>query len=135
MGSPRVRLLLDTHIFLWALLEPERLSQKVRRALSNPETEVWLSPVSLWETLLLAERGRLQLQEKPEQWIRSVLKSTPLREAPLNFEIALLSHRLDINTEDPADRFIAATAKVFDCALVTADRNLQKSKQIRVLAN
>ena len=54
-----VKLLLDTHIWLWALLEPERLTAPVSDALQSPENELWLSPISVWEATMLAERGRV----------------------------------------------------------------------------
>ena len=56
-----MRLLLDTHIWLWSLLEPQQLVAKVRRALESAENEIWLSPISTWELALLVERGRLRL--------------------------------------------------------------------------
>lgn len=52
-----MKLLLDTHIWLWSLLEPERLGPEVRRAFEGSGNELWLSPISIWETLMLVERG------------------------------------------------------------------------------
>ena len=48
-----MRLLLDTHIWLWSLIEPERLGKRTRNELRDPENELWLSPVSTWEALTL----------------------------------------------------------------------------------
>ena len=59
-----MKLLLDTHIWLWALLEPELLAAPVRAALQAPENELWLSPVSVWEATMLAERGRVIVTPK-----------------------------------------------------------------------
>jgi len=53
-----MKLLLDTHIFLWAFLEPERLTETVAEALEASSSELWLSPISTWECLLLARKGR-----------------------------------------------------------------------------
>lgn len=52
-----MRLPLDTHIFLWGLLEPERLTANVVSEIESSSNEIWLSPISLWETLVLAEKG------------------------------------------------------------------------------
>jgi PIN domain nuclease of toxin-antitoxin system len=60
-----VRLLLDTHIFLSSLLEPTLLIDRVAQELENPENELWLSSISVWETLVLAAKGRIQLDSDP----------------------------------------------------------------------
>lgn len=127
-----MRLLLDTHIWLWALLEPARLASAVAAALEDPANELWLSPVSVWETLLLAERGRLELDAAPAHWIERRLNRVPMREAPLTREVAVLSRSLDLH-QDPADRFIAATAVVYGLVLVTADDRLRASDGYEVL--
>ena len=54
-----MKLLLDTHILLWGLLEPERLNRRVAAELQNPQNEIWLSPISVWEIMILAEKGRI----------------------------------------------------------------------------
>ena len=64
-----------------------------------------------------------------------MLRSTPLREAPLNHEVAIQSRSLDLPHQDPADPFLAATAIVYDLTLVTADDRLLGSKQFSLLAN
>ncbi len=51
-----MKLLLDTHIWLWSALDPARLSRRVAAALENPTNELWLSPISLWEVLTLCNR-------------------------------------------------------------------------------
>jgi len=121
--------------FLWSLLEPTLLSQQVASELENPSSEISISPISLWEVLVLAEKGRLLLQPDALTWVPSMLRSTPLREAPLNHEVAIQSRSLDLPHQDPADRFLAATAIVYDLTLVTADERLLGSKQFSVLAN
>jgi PIN domain nuclease of toxin-antitoxin system len=134
-GAAAVRLLLDTHIWLWSLIEPACLSQKVSRELKNTQNEIWLSPISVWETLLLAHKGRVMLDGKPELWIREALLKSNLREASLNNEIAITSLNLNLSHGDPADRFLAATAIVYDLTLVTADKRLLRCRQYKTLAN
>lgn len=130
-----MKLLLDTHIFLWSLLEPERLSHQVALALEDPSNEIWLSPISIWESLLLGKRGRVVLEPDPVAWIRKQLRELQPREAPLNHEVALQSELVDLPHQDPADRFLAATAVVFDLTLVTADIRLTRSSSFAVLPN
>lgn len=135
MGSARLlKFLLDTPILLWSLLEPDRLSDAIRAELENHQNELWLSPISAWEMALLVEKGRITIEaENPEQWIREMLRHAPLREASLNLDVALASRTLDLEHQDPADRFIAATALVNDLVLMTADARLLNSGQIRTL--
>lgn len=129
-----MKLLLDTHVLLWGLLEPERLSRRAALELEDPDNELWLSPVSAWEIAVLAEKGRISIEDPdPGEWLRKVLSCAPLREAPLNLEVALQSRSVDLRHQDPADRFIAATALVYDLVLVTADRRLLESEQVRTL--
>ncbi len=130
-----MRLLLDTHIWLWGLLEPKRLGRAVTRRLEDPANELWLSPVSVWETLLLAEKGKVELNTSPRAWVEHQLDSVPMRDAPLTREVATMSRMLNLTHEDPADRFIAATAVIYDLTLVTADERLCASKQYQVLQN
>jgi PIN domain nuclease of toxin-antitoxin system len=131
----RVKLLLDTHIWLWALLEPDRLTPAVRAALQSPDNELWLSPISVWEAVLLAERGRVIVEESPLDWVEKMVQALPRREAALTHEIAIASRRLLLTHQDPADRFIAATARVLGLTLVTADERLLQSTEFDVLAN
>ncbi len=98
----------------------------------SPDNELWLSPISLWETLLLAERGRIEFEADPLAWIREARNATPVVEAPLTFEVAVASRTLSLPHEDPADRFIAATAKVYQLKLVTADRQLSRCPDIEI---
>jgi PIN domain nuclease of toxin-antitoxin system len=130
-----VKLLLDTHIWLWSALDPARLSKRVRATLENRENELWLSPMSVWETLVLAQKKRIILESTPEQWVRRALNDLPVREAPMSHEVAIQSEALRLTHNDPADRFIVATALVYELTLVTADKQLVKGRQVPVLAN
>lgn len=125
-----MRLLLDTHVWLWALLEPARLRSRTASAIKDPDNELWLSPISVWEALVLAERGRVAIADEPATWIRAVLQGFPVREAPLTREVAIVSRRLDLDHDDPADRFLAATAVVHDLMLVTDDERLWQAGQL-----
>ena len=130
-----MKFLLDTHIWLWNSLQPERLSRRVARELDNLENEIWLSPVSIWELRLLHNKGRLRLIPDAVSWIGENLTRLNIREAPLTFEVALAISSLNLPHNDPADGFIAATAKVFGLTLVTADEQLAKLADIPVLQN
>ena len=99
-----MRLLLDTHIWLWSALDPSRLSRRVADSLENPANELWLSPISVWEALMLAERGRVALEPNGPRWVQETLDAIPMREAPINHAVAFESRRLRVGPRDPADR-------------------------------
>jgi PIN domain nuclease of toxin-antitoxin system len=132
-GSPALKLLLDTHIWLWSLNEPAKLGKKVMHELRDPQNETWISPISTWEALTLNAKGRIQLPADLAGWVRRA--TSPLREAPLTHEIALLARQLVLPHNDPADHFLAATAQFLNLTLVTADANLLGLGNIGTLAN
>lgn len=127
--------LLDTHIWIWSLLDPDRLTGKVRKVLASGANELWLSPISIWETLILIDKGRVILTEPADQWIQEALDLAPIREAPLTHDIARLSRLIGMKHQDPADRFIAATAKYLNLTLITADDRLLHSSEFATLPN
>jgi PIN domain nuclease of toxin-antitoxin system len=130
-----MKLLLDTHIWLWSALEPQRLSSRVAKALAAEENELWLSPISVWELTVLRRKGRMKMPQDIPVWVASSMKGLELTEAPLTIEVALAVASIDFPHGDPADHFLAASAKVFDLTLVTADENLMRLPGIRVLSN
>jgi PIN domain nuclease of toxin-antitoxin system len=129
-----MNLLADTHIWLWSHLEPKRLSRRVARALLDSRNDLWLSPISLWETLLLCKKGRIVLNS-PSAWISAAMEKAPFREAPLTHEVALATEAVHLVHPDPADRFLAATAMVYGLMLVTSDENLIGGTGYAVVAN
>ena len=124
-----MKLLLDTHIFIWSLKDPDKLSDSITTALGDELNELWLSPISVWEMLLLAERGRARLKTNHlERWICRALASLPIKEAPLTHEVAIQSREIKLPHQDPADRFIMATAIIYDLKLMTVDGKLIESQ-------
>jgi PIN domain nuclease of toxin-antitoxin system len=134
-GFERVNLLLDTPIWIWSLLDPEPLRPRVARALQNPANDLWLSPISIWEFLILIEKGRITLDSEPIPWLNQVVKQLPFKEAPINFQVAKESRFMGLSHNDQADSFLAATALVYNLTLVTADKRLIKSPKISILPN
>ena len=130
-----MKLLLDTHILLWSLLDQANLTRTVAVELEDPLNELWLSPITTWEVILLVEKGRVVLKTDPVTWLRNVYGKIPFKEAPINYEVAVQSRKIDLQHQDPADRFLAATALVYGLTLVTADARMFRSKSITILAN
>lgn len=130
-----MQLLLDTHIWIWSVSAPENLSPKVRKALESPENVLWLSAISVWEATLLFQRGRLLSDSNPDDAVREMLRVVPQRIAAFTYEVAIASCTLKLAHRDPADRFLAATAKVHELTLVTADKRLLASREYATLEN
>lgn len=125
-----MKALLDTHIWLWYLIADPKLRKSHRKFISDPESEIWLSAISIWEAHLLIERDRLPVYEKPAKWIRAALQELHVREAPLTFSIATRARSLSLGHQDPADRFIAATALELGVPLLTDDERLKACKEL-----
>lgn len=130
-----MRILLDTHIWIWYLSGSARLPKKYRESLNRDNNQIWLSPISVWETLILAEKGKLSLKPEPISWIQQSLKRWPIKEAPLNIQVSIRSRQLDLPHQDPADRFISATALIYDLTLMTIDERLISAPWLPTLAN
>lgn len=130
-----MKYLLDTHIWLWSYLQPSRLSNRIAKAIADPQNELWLSPVSVWELTILCRKGRLRVHPDIAAWVRNTISDLGLTEAPLTIEVALALESLHFSHGDPAGQLLAATAKLFDLTLVTADEHLKRVPGLRVLAN
>jgi PIN domain nuclease of toxin-antitoxin system len=128
-----VKLLLDTHIWIWSLLEPSKITPRIAKALENRANEKWLSPISVWEFRVLVEKGRVKLNMGFEEWIAQAFTESSPREAPLTTEVVLAMSKIQLPHRDPADAFLAATAKVFQLTLVTADTRLRAARGISFL--
>jgi PIN domain nuclease of toxin-antitoxin system len=88
---------------------------------------------SEWEILLLAEKGRVSLGADSLDRVRDLLLKIPMKEAPVNVEVAIQSRRVSLPHPDPADRFLAATAAVYGLTLVTEDIRIIRADAVPVL--
>ncbi len=132
-----MRLLLDTHIWIWNAAAPDKLNRAVTKAIQNEENDLWLSPISIWELSVLVRKGRIELDDDLDSWVTRALAETSFREAPLTNEVALEVSRIRFAHRDPADHFIAASARVFALTLVTSDTRMLslKSQGLSVMSN
>ena len=131
-----MNLLLDTHIWLWIHREPWKLSSEINQAMADPSNDLWLSPVSVWEFVVLLEKKRVMLSEEMNLWVEKSRKELSLREAPFSWAVADELRYTILDQRDPIDRILAATAKAYDLTLVTADERLMKPiPGLSVLAN
>jgi len=112
-----LRLLLDTHVFLWWCADDSRLSEQARTAIADPENEVSLSAASVWEMAIKESLGRLTLPEP----VSRVTVRLGFRALPITFEHAEAAGRLPSVHRDPFDRMLVAQAWVEGLTLVTHD--------------
>ena len=122
------RLLLDTHVWVWAIEGDTRhLQPAVARAIEAGARAVrlYVSAVSAWELAMLIQKGRLRLARDVRDWIAESRRPPGVLVAPLTAEIAVDAAVLPaFGDGDPADRMIVATARALGAELVTADRRL-----------
>jgi PIN domain nuclease of toxin-antitoxin system len=115
-----MRLLFDTHSFIWWDSEPDRLSPAALAALRDPANEVLPSAVSAWEIVIKAQVGKLSLRLRLDDIIAQQ-QANGVRLLPLSFEHVLAVHGLPPVHKDPFDRALAAQANVEGAELVSAD--------------
>jgi PIN domain nuclease of toxin-antitoxin system len=130
-----MKLLLDTHIWIWSVLEPWKLSSEVAREMAQPENVLFLSPISIWELSMLTQRKRVALNLDLGEWCKASIQDLSLEEAPFTWDVATELPFTRFLHRDPGDRFLVATAKVFDLTLVTADERLIEAPGLKILAN
>ncbi|HZU91852.1 MAG TPA: type II toxin-antitoxin system VapC family toxin [Stellaceae bacterium] len=125
--SDRRPLLLDTHIWIWFMLASDELAVGARAAINRAAASgrLRIAAISVWETALLASRGRVALGQPLDQWIERAVSAPGLSIEPLLPQIAVESCRLpNAFHRDPADRMIVATARVTGATLMTRDRRI-----------
>ncbi len=129
-----MNLLLDTHIVLWSLSEPQKLTERIAEVLENEKNTLYVSSVTIWEILVLSEKSKISLHaDDLPDFLRKAFRKIPFIELPINNEIAIKSSLIDLPQQDPADRFIGATALFHDMILVTVDKLFCQNNELKIL--
>ncbi|HVT18668.1 MAG TPA: type II toxin-antitoxin system VapC family toxin [Thermoanaerobaculia bacterium] len=118
-----MRLLLDTHCWLWMRGEPERLSEANRQLVRSPETSLFLSAVAAWEIAIKFAAGKLRLPQPPSVYVTQRLAEDRLAALPILHSHALRAGELPLHHRDPFDRMLIAQAQIEGLTLLTADRH------------
>ncbi|HYE78087.1 MAG TPA: type II toxin-antitoxin system VapC family toxin [bacterium] len=119
-----MRILLDTHAFLWFVAADPRLSRRAEEALRHGDNELLLSMASVWEIAIKVGIGRLPLSEPLETFIPEQLQLNRIGLLPIQLSHTLSVARLPLHHRDPFDRLIIAQALLEDLPLVSGDGEL-----------
>jgi PIN domain nuclease of toxin-antitoxin system len=121
-------------MWIWANIDAGRLPSRLVEEFQLEESSFAVSTVSIWETMVAIQKGRVLASGTPEGTVRTWLAANPFQVIPIDAEIAILSRTLPFEHDDPADRFIAATAHRFGYPLATADARLRSLGWLSIYA-
>jgi PIN domain nuclease of toxin-antitoxin system len=130
-----VKVLLDTHVWLWWLLGSERLQPQERRSLDRlaASGSSHIAAMSLWEAQMLHAKGRLSLDRPFQTWLRQAVAPGVVQLLPIEVEVVIALDQLPENFHgDPADRLIVATGLAHGLLLATYDRAIRSSAVIAI---
>ena len=129
-------IILDTHVLVWLVSQPERLSRPAASAIRRARASdgLAIADVSVWELAFLFARGILRSHGTVENSVRNVLARSLVQVKPITPEIASLATQFPNNyPKDPVDRLIGATARAENMALVTRDENIRNSPLLKTI--
>lgn len=116
-----MKLLLDTHCWLWWLVEPEKLSETARIAISTNDNELWLSVASIWEIGIKFKAGKLNLPQPPEILIPQQMQVDGVSALSITLPHALQAATLPLHHKDPFDRMLIAQTQLETMTILTND--------------
>jgi PIN domain nuclease of toxin-antitoxin system len=127
-------ILLDTHVVVWLASDPGKLSRKASDAIREASREggTAISAITLWELAWLMTNGRLDISGTAEAFVEEIAARTVVR--PITAKVAVLANQFPPSYPgDPCDRLIGATALAEGMPLVTKDRNIRGSRQVKTI--
>lgn len=116
-----MRLLLDTHILIWAVERPSQLSQLAREVLEDPANDLMVSAATVWEIAIKVGLTKLTLSLSYQQWMNQALSDLNATILPITVEYAAVQASLPNHHRDPFDRLLVAQAQVEAIPLVSSD--------------
>jgi PIN domain nuclease of toxin-antitoxin system len=121
-----MKILLDTHAFLWWITDDQKLSSRAREVISDAENELFFSAASGWEISIKVQLGRLKLPEEPERFIPEQLRMNFIRSLPIQMRHALFVSTLPNHHRDPFDRILVAQAQLEEMSILSADLQMSR---------
>ena len=120
-----MRILLDTCAIIWGISDPDRLTMKARKNLEDPQNEIIVSPISCAEIACAVSAKKLEIDRHWKLWFRHFIELNGWDSIPIDLPIVEESYSLPGTFhKDPADRIIVATARLFNCPVITADQKI-----------
>lgn len=120
-----MRVLLDTHTFLWWNTDDPLLSLHAKEIIASGENEVFLSAASVWEIVIKTAKGKLVLPEAPAQYIANRMSLYRFRPLPIQISHAACVYDLPPHHNDPFDRMLIAQSRLESIPLVTRDEDIR----------
>ncbi|MBK9005609.1 MAG: type II toxin-antitoxin system VapC family toxin [Anaerolineae bacterium] len=121
-----MKLLFDTHTFLWWNTEDPRLSARAADLIADGKNEIFLSVASVWEISIKAAKGKLVLPEPPEQYISNRMNLYQIQSLPVLIRHAVKVYELPAHHRDPFDRLLIAQSQAESMPLISVDSDIQK---------
>jgi PIN domain nuclease of toxin-antitoxin system len=118
-------ILLDTHVVIWSAIDDRRLGPLSRKLIGdrNRMDPFYVSAISSWEIAMLVKKGRLDLGQPAQTWLKNAMQDPVWRSLPIDSTTSIEAVNLPgMFHNDPADRFIVATSRLNSLALITADK-------------
>jgi PIN domain nuclease of toxin-antitoxin system len=119
-----MKILLDTHAFLWWITEDPRLSVRAREVISDGNNELFLSAATGWEITIKAQIGRLKLPDEPQHFIPEQMRINGIQSLPIQMDHALHISTLPSHHRDPFDRLLIAQAQLEELPILSSDPQL-----------
>ncbi|MDJ0572684.1 MAG: type II toxin-antitoxin system VapC family toxin [Pleurocapsa sp. MO_192.B19] len=130
-----MKLLLDTHIFLWLIDDDKRLSEQYRQAIQNPNNEKFLSVVSIWECVIKHQLGKLDFPSSPETYLPKERRKHLIKTLTVDENSIAQLVKLPLLHKDPFDRLIIAQALQHELIIMTEDKLILAYRDLRLLQN
>jgi PIN domain nuclease of toxin-antitoxin system len=121
-----LKILLDTQIFLWTLIEPKRLGENTKSLLRSRENQLYFSAASSWEISIKAGLGKLPLPEPPDNYISSRMANLNILPLDVKHYHTFIVYTLPRHHRDPFDRILIATALAENIHLMSADPEFRR---------
>ncbi len=117
-----MKVLIDTHVFIWWTSEPTQLSSLVHNFLTNPETEPVLSIVNVWEMQIKVSLGKLSLKTALSELVNDEMSRNRINLLPIELSHIYALHDLPLHHRDPFDRLLITQSKLEELVIVSIDQ-------------
>jgi PIN domain nuclease of toxin-antitoxin system len=127
-----MKLLLDTHTFLWLIIEDPRLTENAKKSFLNPDNDIFLSIASTWEIAIKSSLGKLHLAEPLERLIPREIKLNGIYLLHIELKHIMIVAGLPFHHRDPFDRILVAQCRTENLSILSSDQNFDKYEIKRI---